>query len=71
VAALELESEKKRLKHVEEMRNRFSESTSSSVQKKLTVATKSQAPVGGLKQILLQPGEPPELGFVPASASCK
>jgi hypothetical protein len=69
VTALEFESEKKRLKHVEEMRNRFSESTSSSVQK-MTAAAKSQASVGGLKQVL-QPGQPPELDFMPASASCK
>lgn len=69
VTALELESEKKRLKRVEEMRNRFSESTSSD--QKMTVSTKSQASVEGSKQIFLQPGEPPELGFVPASASCK
>lgn len=72
VSALEFESEKKRLKRVEEMRNRFSESaSSSSVQKKITVATKSQASMEGSKQIHLQPGEPPEFGFVPASASCK
>jgi hypothetical protein len=71
VTTSDLESEQKRLKHVEKMRNRFSESTSSSVQKKMTVATKSQVPVGDTQEIHVQPGEPPEFGFVPASASCK
>jgi hypothetical protein len=69
--SMELESEEKKLKHVEEMRKRFSESTSSAHQRKVTAATKSQASVGDSQQILLQPGEPPEFGFVPASASCK
>jgi hypothetical protein len=69
--SVELESEQKRLKHVEEMRKRFSGNTSSSLQKKMTTATKSQASVGDSQQTLLQPAEPPEFGFVPASASCK
>ncbi|PNF38128.1 hypothetical protein B7P43_G14606, partial [Cryptotermes secundus] len=67
--SVKLESEQKRLKRVEEMRNRFSESTYSSLQKKMTAATKSHASVGDSQQILLQPGEPPEFGFVPASTS--
>lgn len=69
--SVELESEQKRLKHVEEMRKRFSESTSSSLQKRMTATTKDQASVGDSQQIGLKRGEPPQFGFVPASASCK
>jgi hypothetical protein len=71
VSVLSLETEQKRLKRVEELRNRFCEGGSSSVQKKKTVATKSQASVEESQQLLIKPGEPPEFGFVPSSASCK
>ncbi|PSN37212.1 hypothetical protein C0J52_12781, partial [Blattella germanica] len=66
--ALEIESEQKRLKRVEEMRRRFSDSsTTSSVQK--TIATKSQVSATRPQDLELKPGEPPEFGFVPADAS--
>lgn len=71
VSALDLESELKTPKRVEELRNRFSKDATSSVQKKTTVTAKGQAAVEESQQVLLKPGEPPEFGFVPASASCK
>lgn len=71
VSALDLESERKSLKRVEELRNRFSEGATSSVQKKTAVTAKGQASVGKSQKALIKPGEPPEFGFVPVSASCK
>jgi hypothetical protein len=71
VIALDLESERKALKRVEELRNRFSQGATSSVQKKTLVTTKGQTSVEESQQVLIKPGEPPEFGFVPASASCK
>jgi hypothetical protein len=71
VSALDLESERKTLKRVEELRNRFSKDATSSVQKTTTVTAKGQATVEESQQVLIKPGEPPEFGFVPPSASCK
>jgi hypothetical protein len=70
VSALDLESEQKTLKRVEELRNRFSKGATS-IQKKTVVTGKGQASVEESQQVLIKPGEPPEFGFVPASASCK
>ncbi|KAJ4429610.1 hypothetical protein ANN_21796, partial [Periplaneta americana] len=67
---LEVESEQKRLKRVEEMRRRFSEGTTTSTpQVQKTIATKRQMSASDAQQTIIQPGEPPEFGFVPASAS--
>jgi len=71
VSAVDLESERKTVKRVEELRNRFTKGTTSSVPKKTTVTAKGQASVEESQQVLIKPGAPPEFGFVPASASCK